>query len=473
MVWSNLMPKLVALRESPQYVKVIAIFAITSFIAIFATTGILGRSFANHMATHMMMRDAVVAMEMLNSIARVEEEDPFSQTRIDETGDELADSGLTEFFVHVSRLPHVFRANVYASTSEVLWSSDAELIGQTFQDNAELRAVLETGVLHPEIVEVTEEEKREHAGLPGHLTEFIELYIPIWAPDDSGRVVGAVELYKAPESLMAIIHRTVVLAWGAALFGGAILFIALISVMIYTTRILRRQEQRLIETEKLAVVGEMASAVAHGLRNPLAAIRSCAELAAEDDLPGENRAVMHDIIDQVDRLESWIRSFLTRARSDQTPADPSGGARSVPIDGIVRRCLSGFDSQMRARGITATIRPGDPREVAASGTAELEQVLNTILSNAIEAMKSGGRLEIGWRAQPGGRVSIEVCDTGPGLSEDQLRNLFVPFRTSKSSGLGVGLALGRQIAERLGGTLEIRNRAEMGVEAKLTIPSGT
>lgn len=457
------MPKLLSLRDSPHYLRVLAIFMVTSFVAIFTTTGLLSQYLAKYMTTNMMMRDAVVSMEFLNSIVRVEEADPnsFGMARMSDPSD---DPETHEFFIHVSRLPDVFRANVYAASGEVLWSSDPELIGRTFEDNDELETALR-GELHPEIVVVDRGEKQEHVGLPDHVDEFIEFYIPIFSEDKSS-VIGAVEVYKAPASLLATIHGVVTLAWVGALISGAVLFAALLAVVVYATRILRRQEQRIVETERLAVVGEMASAVAHGLRNPLAAIRSCAELVADDELPDESKATIHDIMEQVDRLEAWIRSFLTRTR-----AAPDSASDIAHVDVIIQRCLTGFEPQLRKRGIAVELSQSADSPVAAAGSAELEQVLNTILSNAVEAMKTGGTLQIGWRAAPGGRIAIDVADTGPGLTDEQMEKLFVPFQTSKSSGLGVGLALGRRIAERLGGTLDLKNRPQSGVEVTLTVPA--
>ena len=454
---------LLSLRDSPHYLKVLSIFVVTSFVAIFTTTVLLSQYLANYMTTNMMMRDAVVSMEFLNSIVRVEEQDPrsFTMSRASELTD---DPETEEFFIHVSRLPDVFRANVYAASGEILWSSDRELIGQTFRQNDELEAALR-GELHPEIVVVDRGEKEEHVGLPEDVEEFIEFYIPIWA-EDGNAIIGAVEVYKAPESLLATIHGVVTLAWLGALLSGAVLFSALLSVVYYAARILKRQEQRLIETERLAVVGEMASAVAHGLRNPLAAIRSCAELVADDQIPSDSRETVLEITDQVDRLEAWIRSFLTRSR-----AEPGLAADTAHVDMIVNSCIQGFSAQLAKRGISVEILHSTGSPVASAPSSEVEQVLNTILSNAIEAMKTGGNLRIGWHSAPGGRIAIEVEDTGPGLTSEQIERLFVPFQTSKSSGLGVGLALGRRIAERLGGTLDLRNRSSCGVAVTLTLPA--
>ncbi len=448
-------------KGSPHYVRVISLFIVTSLLAIFATTFLLSSYLAGYVANQMMMRDAVVSMQFLNSIVRVEDANSYfyGETQSREV------PAMEEFFVHVSRLPDVFRANVYAMSGEILWSSDPELIGRMFEENDELTAAMR-GELHPEVNVRERGDKDEHVGLPADATEFIEFYIPIWSTDRNF-VVGAVEVYKAPASLLLTIRSIERLGWIAALLSGAVLFAALLGVVVYSVRILRRQEQRLVETERLAVVGEMASAVAHGLRNPLAAIRSCAELADEDDLPDSARQSVRDIVDQVDRLEVWIRSFLTQMRND-----PASATDAAHIDIIVQRCLQNFRPQLEKRGIMVEVDGARDNALAAAGSAEIEQVLSTVFSNAIEAMKNGGFLRIAWDRAPGGRIAIQIADTGPGLSNDQLAKLFTPMQTTKSSGLGVGLALGRRIAERLGGSLDLRNGAEKGVEVTLTLPAG-
>ncbi|TRD16001.1 sensor histidine kinase [Palleronia caenipelagi] len=451
-----------SLRESPHYGRVLAIFVVSSLIAIFTTTAILSTSLANFMTRQMLMREAQVSMDFLNAIVQVENSTGYF---LKDPPDDNEQPGSKELIAHVSHMPDIFRANVYAHDGRVLWSTDKELVGRVFTDNAELDAAMQ-GELHPEIGTIEDHLKEEHhVAMPEGVAEYIEYYIPIWSADQSA-VVGAIEVYKAPASLLASIHRVINLARLGAIVAGGVLFFGLFMVVLYSARILRRQEARLVETERLAVVGEMASAVAHGLRNPLAAVRSCAELMAEDDLPDHSRESVHDIIDQVDRLETWIRSFLLRTRSD-----PAGAGDSAHISLIIEKCLRNFESQFRRRGISVVVERNESSSVAQGGAAEIEQVLSTILSNAVEAMVEGGTIHVGWAPAPGGRIAVTVADSGPGLSEAQLDQIFTPFQTSKASGLGVGLALGRRIAERLGGSLDLRNGRERGVEAVLTLPA--
>jgi signal transduction histidine kinase len=440
----------------------LGVFVCASFVAIFGTTLLFSNYMASYLGQQLMEREASISAEFLNSTVQVEEATRFFfGARMDPEVPEME-----EFFNHVASMPAVFRANVYSSTGEILWSSDRELIGRRFTNNQSLMGALR-GEVQPELGVLDRGQKAEHVGLPDYVTQFVEYYIPIWSRDGR-QVVGAVEVYKAPSDLLRSIENVQFFARIGGLIAGLALFSMLLVVVLYTGWILYRQEKRLIETERLAVVGEMASTVAHGLRNPLAAIRSCAELVSEDAIPDESRRTVQDIIDQVDRLEAWIRSFLIRTRED-----PRGEQEVASVEKVVRQCIENFRPQMEKRGIHVQIEEAvSPMQVSASA-AELEQVMSSIIANGIEAMNDGGTLTVGWQAAPGGRVSIRIADTGPGISSEQMEKIFVPFETSKSSGLGIGLALARRIAERLGGTLDLRNRgsALRGVEVILSIPS--
>jgi signal transduction histidine kinase len=449
-----------SLRDSPHHVRLIIWFMAVSF-AVIALIGILIGTLMSRFITHEMLeRDLVVSTEFLNSLVRVEQVTSYFY------GDTQNPSapGMVEFFSHVASLPAVLGANIYGADGTILWSSDPTRIGRRFRNNDDLDAAMR-GELHSELGYVESRDKAEYVNFPEGLETFIEGYLPIWSEDDQ-YVVGAVEVYKSPERLIAAIHKGTMLVWTGAALGGLFLYGGLLVVVIYAARILRRQEARLVETERLAVVGEMASAVAHGLRNPLAAIRSSAELLLEDDLSEDVREPISDIINQSDRLESWIRAFLIRAREQ-----PDTAARLTPLDPIIRSCLSNFSSQMMARNIICSFREDADGPLIGMPAPELEQVLNSTLSNCIEAMRGGGRIRIRRVMQIDGRVHITITDTGPGIPDELKPGLFTPFQTGKSSGIGVGLALARRIMERFGGSLNLENAPPYGVEVTLTVPA--
>ncbi len=448
------------LPESSHHVSLVRRFAILSFVAIVTTNAALGFFLSDYLTRQMSLQDAIEASESLNALVRAENAAPaFSE------GSQLTDSSeVGAIFRYLKELPDVYLATVYLADGSMIWSTDQTLKNRPLEKNPDLAKAL-SGELNPVVRPLSLEDNESKLAVPAGTTSFVTFTLPIWS-DDETRVVGAVEIRKIPETLLGSIDRVYFLTWTSEAWAGALLFSCLLVVVLYTTRVLKRHEAKLMERERLAGVGEMASSVAHGLRNPLAAIRSCAELALDDDLPDSARGPVKDIIEQSERLESWIRSFLTSALED-----PVRVISTANVDEVVAKCLKTFQSQIESRGITVEfVDPGCGPLVAAR-PAELEQVLSSILSNSIEATEPGGTIKISRAAQPDGQTHILVEDNGSGIPTDMIRRLFRPFESGKPSGLGVGLVLARKIVERVGGSLELRNRKSRGVEVMCTIPT--
>jgi signal transduction histidine kinase len=456
----TILSRTLLLRDSPHYLRMVIAFLLISFILVFSTALVLSTTLSRYIVGQMMLRDATVSAEFLNSVVQVENATGYFLNTSNASGEQ----DIEELLTHVGRLPDVFRANVYAANGTILWSSDAEMVGKSFPDNDELQGAMR-GELNPELNVVERGAKDEHVGFPPGISEFIEYYMPIRSADGT-RVIGAVEVYKAPGALLVSMSRVRSYAWLGALAAAAVLFGGLAVVVTYASRVLIRQEARTVETERLAVVGEMASAVAHGLRNPLASIRSCAELTLDDDIPDSSREALTDIMDQVDRLEGWIRSFLIRSRRE-----PGSLSEHAKIDQVIARCIDGFQPQLTRRAISVSVVPGSGSPMVLGRPAELEQVLNTIISNGIEAMEDGGVLGLVWTNRADGMLEVRITDTGPGIPDEMLHKVFEPFQTGKAAGLGVGLALGRRIAERMGGSLELANGALQGAVVTLRLPA--
>ena len=98
------------------------------------------------------------------------------------------------------------------------------------------------------------------------------------------------------------------------------------------------------------------------------------------------------------------------------------------------------------------------------------QVFSSLIANAVEAMPNGGRLTLTGAARSTGLVSVEIRDTGTGMSEEQLARALKPFHTTKAKGLGVGLPLARRIVERMGGRIVLASRLGEGTTVELTLP---
>jgi signal transduction histidine kinase len=219
---------------------------------------------------------------------------------------------------------------------------------------------------------------------------------------------------------------------------------------------LRQSRAALVQSEKLASIGEMAAAVAHGLRNPLASLRAAAQLVRQHPEAPSSREHLDAIIEEVDRLDRRISHLLSFSRP--APFHPLQENVSRLVEGL----LPAFSQLLRERGVELQLDlPGALPEVRVD-PMQLEQALVEIVSNALDAMPSGGRLRIAASVDgPGagaGYVTVEVADTGPGIPDHVLPSVCEPFFTTRQEGTGLGLAIAKRYVEQNGGRLEITSR---------------
>ena len=370
---------------------------------------------------------------------------------------------LENFFARMGEMPGVIRANAFAKDRTIIWSTERGLVGKRFDPNDELeeafqgRPKVETGVTNTSA-------KLEHVDLISPGPGFVENYLPIWHKDARGRriVVGVVELYRAPDNILNEISAGKRFIWIGAATAGMFLFAALFWLIRRANAVMLRQEQQLVETETLATVGEMASTVAHGLLNPLASIRSSAELALESKPVADVKTALADVVEQSDRLASWVRQYLVHTHSSSPQPD------KTDVDAVIQTCLGNFPLELTRRNIRGTSEVERGLPVVTVNQLILGQVLNGLIANAIEAMRDGGELRIVAR-QLNSSVHIDVVDTGPGIPEDKLRDLMRPFKTTKSAGLGLGLPLAKRLIERNGGRLSLASQPGKGTTATLVL----
>lgn len=367
-------------------------------------------------------------------------------------------------FEHFARMPDVLRANVYDRHRSVIWSSDPNLIGRRFGPNAELdQALAGNVVVEKKTADERKRGKDEYEALVQPAEMFVEVYVPV-RDVQTNEVVGAIEFYRNPRGLMNILSQLrVYIALGAAGFG-ALLFVALYGLVRRADGLIQAQQRKLVETETFAVVGEMSSVVAHGIRNPVAAIRSSAELILDglrgprsqaDDIVAAEAA--QDIVEQSDRLGSWVRELLSYTR----PRD--GTAEPLSLAPLVRSCLQEFTRELERRRIGATTDLADDLPSVDGDSLVVGQVLRNVLANAMDAVPDGGRIAV--RAEVDsqqGLLTLLVEDNGSGMTAVQSARAGIPFYTTKPQGMGVGLALARRVLERSGGRLRIDSESGRG-----------
>jgi len=196
------------------------------------------------------------------------------------------------FYAKTVRMPEIVRVKIYDTTAAVVWSDQPLLIGQRFLDNTHLLGALAG---HTMVNLEMGEEKGENLYERQEFPELVEVYVPIVFPEHT-EVAGVVETYKAPTTVFTNIRQGQMVVVETALAGSALLYLSLFWIVRRAARRISEQQQaltqrsqelqavqtQLLEAERMAAIGEVVAAVAHGIRNPLANIRAVAQVATLD-----------------------------------------------------------------------------------------------------------------------------------------------------------------------------------------------
>jgi signal transduction histidine kinase len=407
----------------------------------------------------MLERDAVVSRDFVQSIATIQQ--LASVVRGGSGVPSTSDPKFAEFIAHMAAMPDVLRVNVYGADRRVLWSSRPEMIGRIFGTNDELDEALAGETVAHAAAGPGEPDKAEHMLLGARPSEYVENYVPV--VDETGRkVIAVVELYRRPDALFKAIHSGQRLTMAGAAGGGLFLFLCLIGFVWHAEARLREQQRQLVEADALAIVGEISAAVAHSIRNPLGSIRSSAELQKE--LGGDPDGTQTEIMRNVDRVEILVRSMLAYA------ADRPERGLHTDLAALVTDVAGRYAPELGRQGkrLEIDLQPGLGR--VAADPVLLAQILQSILTNAAEATKDGGRVRLSGRREANDAV-LEVADNGIGIEPSRMSSLFKPFQTSKPRGLGMGLALAHRVVKRLGGAVEIESRPQQGTTVRVRLPA--
>ena len=233
-----------------------------------------------------------------------------------------------------------------------------------------------------------------------------------------------------------------------ALMLGALIFLgagaaawALWAVARRRSQELERLRRQVAESQHLAALGRLAGLVAHEVRNPLSALKGLVQYLAKDYPPDSPKAeYAQAAVEEVDRLERVVSGLLDYTR----PRQP----RRLPLDlgELLGSTLAFMRDDPRSRGVEIKLDLDPELPQVLADPDQLRQVLLNLVVNALEALDGRGRLEISAR-RDGGKVVIQVDDSGPGLPGDDPEQVFDPFFSAKERGTGLGLAIARRIIE--------------------------
>lgn len=235
---------------------------------------------------------------------------------------------------------------------------------------------------------------------------------------------------------------------------------------------LRAAQEELVQAGKLAVLGQLATGITHELNQPLGAVRTLAGNAIEFMRRGETETAEKNlrlVCSLADQMGGIITPLKTFAR--KSPAVPT----RVDVAHAVGSALFLLDQPLRRAGVRVDNRCLAGEHYSWCDQNRLQQVLINLIGNAADAMNSSRErvLEIVAERCADGRVALSVSDTGCGLPEDVLNRLFEPFFTTKGAGegLGLGLAISRDIVRDFGGELVAENRVGGGARFIIVLPA--
>ena len=398
-----------------------------------------------------------------------------------------------ERFERILRRPllqlEVLRVKVYDTDARVVWSDEPRLIGSRFPDNEHLAEAL-GGVTVAHLERARQAENLYER----QFKETVELYVPLTFPGTgtpgTATVAGVVEVYKNPSRVLAGLSRDRWTIVATSLGGGVVLYAVLFGIvrrasrqllaqradlerqtaaLRATNRELREVQEQLRASARMAAIGEVSAAVAHGIRNPLANIRAAAQVAGE--APGDRDSVeryLAAITSEVDRLGRWLRGLLDSVR----PFEPQ--LASVSPNEIVGDVVTLLRERIARSGVELNLALAPALPVLEADEVQLQQALLGVVENALDAMPEGGTLTVRTErsetaAGPGVRVTIQ--DTGEGMPPDRLARVFDAFFTTKARGTGLGLAITRRIVVAHHGTVDVSSAPAHGTIFTIVLPA--
>lgn len=235
-------------------------------------------------------------------------------------------------------------------------------------------------------------------------------------------------------------------------------------------RKLQAMQASLVQSEKLATLGQLAAAIAHEINNPLSVISSRAQLLVMDEPKDSPRLEgLQQIVAQTQRASNIIARLLAFSRP------PKGVEGTSDIRRVIVEALDVVRYQVSLDTVRVVEEIGDRLPPVVGSPAQLQEILVNLIVNARQAMPNGGTLRLAARLERRrpSCVRLECSDTGVGIPKEHVGRVFEPFFTMKQYGTGLGLFVVRQIVKALGGEIAVRSQPERGTTFTIRLPVAT
>ena len=229
----------------------------------------------------------------------------------------------------------------------------------------------------------------------------------------------------------------------------------------------KRLESQLIQSEKMAAIGQLAAGIAHEIRNPLGIITN-ALYDLSEIVDGQNAEVKEDLRiakEEMGRVQEIINNLLEFSRESRAELE------AVDINDLLRRTLQLMSKALQNSDVRVVTEFGALSTCLANQNA-LRQIFLNLITNAVQAMPDGGELRLRTAALPGGRIQLEFADTGMGIPPENLKDIFNPFFTTKAPGQGTGLGLSvvHSVVKRYQGDIRVESQVDRGTTFTIEFP---
>lgn len=241
-------------------------------------------------------------------------------------------------------------------------------------------------------------------------------------------------------------------------------------------RLLARQREELMRSDRLATIGKMSSQITHEIRNPLSSIGLNTELledellelgsGAPEERTAEARTLLHAIRAEIDRLAAVTEQYLRFARLPRPDLD------QCDLNQLIKDLMAFLQGEISTRSVVAQLELAADLPELPLDLNQIRQTILNLVRNALEAMEGGGRLAVVTRvADNGAHVELEIGDNGVGIDAETLPRVFEPFFSTKETGTGLGLALVQQIVSEHRGTITCDSTPGEGTTFVIRLPT--
>jgi two-component system sensor histidine kinase HydH len=241
----------------------------------------------------------------------------------------------------------------------------------------------------------------------------------------------------------------------------------LLAIVDRNQRRLAAVNEQLARSERIASLGRAAAQVAHEVRNPLAGLLLYSEHLKgrlDGKLSPADAQLIDKIIGTINNLTATTEQILNYARPVTL------APKKVDLNEVAPDIVQLLGTEISAHNIETKLELNSSPVTGMLDEASIRAATLNLVLNAVQAMSSGGQLSISTR-KTGDKLCMEIKDTGPGMSPDRIKEIFEPFNTTKSRGLGLGMPYAQKIIQQHGGQIIVESELGKGTQVKIELPA--